>query len=269
VGCNESFPLPTAQCQHPRLPFRSARCPSAMAGRRYLSLLPLRLEELPHHPDLFPVPSPSSPDLSAFLRAIFTEACAEDFESGVSTLGKWSPDQGRVAIPALAGEEADVPVVVEQRKKTNGKEAWFGRRSTHNESDVKYAELNRLLTTDHSWYEYLYTPDLYDGNMLLEWDSTALEEAANKFKADLAISDIEMRSELCCVNRYREPALTFSSPPNVPYSARSFARPCIPCSGDIGQAIYPIPHTTNPRGLCFTVWSTTDRLEEPHRCTGK
>jgi hypothetical protein len=167
-----------------------------MAGRRYLSLQRLHLDELPHHPDLFPATSPSSPELPAFLRAVFSEACAEDFESGFSPLGKWSPDQGCVRARARAGGEADVPVVVEQRKKTKGKETWFARRSTHDESDVGYAELDRVLTTDHSWYEYQYTPDLYDGNMLLEWDLRDLEEAASQFKADLAIKDVEMRSEL-------------------------------------------------------------------------
>jgi hypothetical protein len=180
-----------------------------MVGRRYLSLQPLRLEELPHHPDLLPATSPSSPALSAFLRAVFTEACAENFESGFSAQGKWSPEQGRVAIPALAGGEADVPVVVEQRKKTSGKETWFARRSTHDESQVRYAELDRLLTTDHSWYEYLYTPDLYDGNMLLEWDSRGLKDATNTFKADLAIDDVEMRSESACV-RIQRPDTDFS-----------------------------------------------------------
>ena len=170
-----------------------------MPGRRYLSLQALHLDELPHHPDLFPATSPSSPALSVFLRAVFTEACAEDFEGGFSALGTWSPEQGRVAMPALAGGDADVPVVVEKRKKTSGKETWFARRSTHAESDVKYAELDDLLTTDHSWYEYLYTQDLYDGNMLLEWDPRDLEDAANTFKADLAIDNVEMRSELTCL----------------------------------------------------------------------
>jgi hypothetical protein len=170
-----------------------------MLGRRYLSLQRLHLDELPYHPDLS-APSPSSPDLSVFLRAVFTEACAEDFESGFVALGKWSPSQGRVRIPALGGGEADVPVEVEQRKKTKGKELWFARRSTHEESHVGYAELDRVLTTDHSWYEYLYTPDVYDGNLLLQWDPRDLEEAASRFQADLTVRDVEMRSELACVH---------------------------------------------------------------------
>ncbi|KAF3006023.1 hypothetical protein E8E13_010655 [Curvularia kusanoi] len=159
-----------------------------MVGRSYLSLQRLRVEDVPQHPE-FKVPAPSAPALTTFLAAVFKEALDEDFETGFTVEGSWAPTGKNVKITGVDGGTSSVPVTVEQRKR--GK--WFARRSKHLETDVRHTELDSLLMNDHSWWEYQYTPDLYDGNLLLEWDATVLAEAAAGIKQELAIGDVEMR----------------------------------------------------------------------------
>ncbi|KAJ4352697.1 hypothetical protein N0V95_004022 [Ascochyta clinopodiicola] len=163
-----------------------------MAGRSYLSLQRLRIEDVPQHPE-FTSPSASAPALATFLAAVFREALAEDFETGFTVEGSWAPTGKNVRITGLDGSHATVPVSVEQRKKGKGEKTWFARRSKHLESDVRHTELDSLLMNDHSWWEYQYTPDLYDGNLLLEWDVKQLEEVASSIRHDVGIADVEMR----------------------------------------------------------------------------
>lgn len=168
-----------------------------MAGRSYLSLQRLRLEDVPQHPE-FPTPAATAPALTTFLAAVFREALKEDFETGFTVAGNWAPSGKNVKITGLDGGTAVVPVAVEQRKKGKGDDTWFARRSKHLETDVRHTELDSLLMNDHSWWEYQYTPDLYDGNLLLEWDANTLEEAAGSIRQELGIAEVEMRSKPTC-----------------------------------------------------------------------
>jgi hypothetical protein len=168
-----------------------------MVGPPYLSLQRLRVEDVPQHPE-FSVPAPNASALTAFLSAAFKEALNEDFETGFSVEGTWAPTGKNVKITGIDGGTSTVPVTVEQRKKGKGDQTWFARRSKHAETDVRHTELDSLLMNDHSWWEYQYTPDLYDGNLLLEWDAGTIEEAAAGLKQELAIGDVEMRSKSPC-----------------------------------------------------------------------
>ncbi|KAJ4987172.1 hypothetical protein SVAN01_07324 [Stagonosporopsis vannaccii] len=163
-----------------------------MVGRSYLSLQRLRVDEIPRHPD-FAAPAANAPPLTTFLATVFKEALEEDFETGFTVEGHWAPTGRNVKITGIDGGTSTVPVSVEQRKKGKGELTWFARRSKHAETDVRHTELDSLLMNDHSWWEYQYTPDLYDGNLLLEWDAGSLQEAAASIRQELAISDIEMR----------------------------------------------------------------------------
>lgn len=166
-----------------------------MVNRPYLSLQRLRVEDVPQHPE-FVTPATNAPALTTFLAAVFKEALNEDFESGFTTEGNWTPSGRNVKIAGIDGGMSTVPVSVEQRKRGKGEQTWFARRSIHLETDVRHTELDSLLMNDHSWWEYQYTPDLYDGNLLLEWDASTLEEAAASIKQEFGIGQIEMRSEL-------------------------------------------------------------------------
>lgn len=166
-----------------------------MAGRSYLSLNRLHLADVPQHPEL-PSPAANAPALTTFLDAVFTEALKEDFETGFSVEGTWAPTGKNIKITGQDGGTAHVPVSVEQRKKGKGDATWFARRSKHLETDVRHTELDALLMNDHSWWEYQYTPDLYDGNMLLEWDKRTIEEAASNLRHEMQITDVEMRGKL-------------------------------------------------------------------------
>lgn len=167
-----------------------------MAEQPYLSLRRLCIEDVPRHPQ-FSSPSPRSPNLATFLTDVFREALKEDFETGFTVEGNWSPKGKNIKITGLDGGHATVPVSVEQRKKTGGKGGgtWFARRSKHLETDVRRTELHSLLMIDHSWWEYQYSPDLYDGNLLLEWDENTLKDATSNFRQELGISEVEMRSK--------------------------------------------------------------------------
>jgi hypothetical protein len=166
-----------------------------MAGRSYLSLQRLRVEDVPRHPE-FKTPAAGASAVTTFLAAVFREALKEDFETGFTVEGTWAPSGKNVKIIGLDGGSSSVPVSVEQRKRGKGDSTWFARRSKHAETDVRHTELDALLMNDHSWWEYQYTPDLYDGNLLLEWDAQMLAEAAGSLKQDLGIVDVEMRSKL-------------------------------------------------------------------------
>lgn len=166
-----------------------------MAGRSYLSLQRLRVVDVPQHPE-FTTPAANAPALTTFLAAVFREALKEDFEAGFTVEGSWAPTGKNVKITGIDGGSCTVPVSVEQRKKGKGDNTWFARRSKHAETDVRHTELDALLMNDHSWWEYQYTPDLYDGNLLLEWDAQILAEAAGSLKQDLGIADVEMRGKL-------------------------------------------------------------------------
>ena len=163
-----------------------------MAGRSYLSLQRLRLQEVPQHPE-FSSPAVNAPALTTFLAAVFREALQEDFETGFTVEGNWAPTGRNVRITGHDGGISMVPVSVEQRKKGKGSATWFARRSKHLETDVRHTELDALLMNDHSWWEYQYTPDLYDGNMLLEWNKSTIEEAVGSLRQELGITDVEMR----------------------------------------------------------------------------
>ena len=165
-----------------------------MAERSYLGLQRLRVEDVPQHPE-FTTPATNAPALETFLAAVFKEAIKEDFETGFTVEGNWAPTGRNVKITGQDGGTILVPVSVEQRKKGKGEHTWFARRSKHLETDVRHTELDSLLMNDHSWWEYQYTPDLYDGNLLLEWDAQTLEEAAGRFRQELVIAEVEMRSK--------------------------------------------------------------------------
>lgn len=166
-----------------------------MVGRSYLSLQRLRAEDVPQHPE-FTAPAANAPALTTFLAAVFKEALKEDFETGFTVEGNWAPTGKNVKITGTGGGTSTVPVSVEQRKKGKGDLTWFARRSKHAETDVRHTELDSMLMNDHSWWEYQYTPDLYDGNLLLEWNASTLKEAVASIQQELAIGDVEMRSEL-------------------------------------------------------------------------
>ena len=164
-------------------------------GQSYLSLQQLRIEDVPQHPE-FISPAANAPTLTTFLAAVFREALREDFETGFREEGSWAPTGKAVQVAGLEGGHSTVPVQVEQRKKGKGENTWFARRSKHLESDVQYTELVSILMNNHSWWEYQYTPGLYDGNLLLEWDVKQLEEATSNVRQELGIADVEMRSKL-------------------------------------------------------------------------
>lgn len=187
--------MPATPLPHFRNPktFRPAVAAS-MTGRSYLSLNRLRIEDVPPHHE-FTQPAANAPPLTTFLDAVFREALNEDFETGFSVEGTWAPSGKNVQITGQDGGKSIVPVSVEQRKRGKGEKTWFARRSKHLETDVRHTELDSLLMNDHSWWEYQYTPDLYDGNHLLEWDVKLLEEATSSIKQELGIQDVEMRGE--------------------------------------------------------------------------
>lgn len=166
-----------------------------MVGRSYLSLQRLHIEDVPQHSE-FITPAANAPTLTTFLAAVFREALEKDFETGFTAEGSWAPTGKHVHITSLDGGHSTVPIQVEQRKKGKGDNTWFARRSKHLESDIQYTELVSILMNDHSWWEYQYTPDLYDGNLLLEWDEKQLEEAASNIRQELGIVDVQMRSKL-------------------------------------------------------------------------
>ncbi len=226
-----------------------------MVGRSYLSLQRLRVEDVPQHPAFTTSAATNAPALSAFLAAVFKEALDEDFETGFSLEGNWAPTGKNIRITGIDGGVSTVPVSVEQRKKGKGEQTWFARRSKHLETDVRHTELDSLLMNDHSWWEYQYTPDLYDGNLLLEWDAAILEEAAASIKQETAIGNVEMRSKFSshcsCLTELHGGiheialCLTVISCSNVPRVTRTAAGPRLPRFGDFWQARRSIHQPAN------------------------
>ena len=253
-----------------------------MVGPPYLSLQRLRVEDVPQHPE-FSAPAPNAPALTAFLSAAFKEGLNEDFESGFSVEGTWAPTGKNVKITGIDGGTCTVPVTVEQRKKGKGDQTWFARRSKHLETDVRHTELDSLLMNDHSWWEYQYTPDLYDGNLLLEWDAGIIEEAAAGLKQELAIGDIEMRSKspyhhasaIAFSVEWRQAVhiqglqLTVRSCSNVSRATGPSARPRFPRPCGLWQAAGSVHQHADSHRLRLLHHCRFSTRKEPSAGTGK
>src|SRR5690242_8599583 len=253
-----------------------------MTIRSHLSLQRLRVEDVPQHPE-FTAPAINAPALTTFLAAVFKEALAEDFETGFTNEGHWAPTGKNVKITGIDGGTSTVPVSVEQRKKGKGELTWFARRSKHAETDVRHTELDSLLMNDHSWWEYQYTPDLYDGNLLLEWDAGSLEQAVASIKQKLSIQDVEMRgkfffSKFCLFNKKHPHGDALQewnksdivcSRTNVPYTSWTATRSRFPCSRNLWKARRTIHQHADSYRLRVLHCRKHDTCKEPPGITGQ
>ncbi|KAH7391776.1 hypothetical protein BKA66DRAFT_26427 [Pyrenochaeta sp. MPI-SDFR-AT-0127] len=178
---------------------------------RYLTLDRLNINDLPPHSDI-PIPRKgNTTSLSQFLNNIILEASKIDFDEGFTSHGKWHPAGMNVAMPVLTnvgpaepGPKSialaatvqtitkPVPVSVDLRVKVMNKVAWVARRSYHLDSDVKYSELDNLLSQDHSRNEARYTPSVYDANELLAWSAEDLDKAVRDINRDGIIQRVQM-----------------------------------------------------------------------------
>ena len=73
-----------------------------MAGRPYLSLQRLRIEDVPLHPEV-KTPAAGAPTVATFLTAVFNEALKEDFEMDFTIEGTWAPSGKNIKIVGLDG----------------------------------------------------------------------------------------------------------------------------------------------------------------------
>lgn len=170
--------------------------------RQYLSLQRLSVKELPPHPELsalYNETNETNTSLPQFLNTIIAEVDKVDFDKGWTSHGKWHPDGTHVQMPALPNAEdyttKPVPISVHQRVRVTDKATWLARTSYHLETDVKYSELDNLLSQDHSRNEARYTPSVYDANELLAWSPQDLEKAVAALSRDYNTQSVQMSSK--------------------------------------------------------------------------
>ena len=208
--------------------------------RQYLSLDRVKANELPPHQELPAQPKENSTSLVQFLDTVFAEIFKVDFDADWKSQGKWQPKHKTITMPAAHDEEAivesssniaesaatktedviKVPVLAEQRVKTmRDNTTWLARTSYHVESDVKYAELDELLSQEHSLNEARYTPSVYDANELLAWSSEDLRMAVGELRREFSIQRVQMSSKHA--GACSRVSLMVPSLPNVPQNARS------------------------------------------------
>ena len=101
-------------------------------------------------------------------------------------------------------QSSQVPVSVNQRVKVMNNSTWLTRTSYHLDSDVKYAELDALLSQDHSLNEARYTPSVLDAIELLKWAPEDLRTAVDALSQEHRIERVQMCSmfsaiKLCLV----------------------------------------------------------------------
>lgn len=147
---------------------------------RYLGLVPLGVQDIPHHQDLEPAVSAqvALPELENFAKELLDEAKEWDIskwpQTGTHKFGKKSLAAG---------------IEVTQHKKGNSDDIWFARYSKHPEtagspsSDDAFAKLKRwevfdhILRQDHSKHEAEYTPNVFDRDLVLKWAISAGTES--------------------------------------------------------------------------------------------
>ncbi|CAO2648904.1 Nn.00g098530.m01.CDS01 [Neocucurbitaria sp. VM-36] len=179
--------------------------------RQYLSLQRLDINQLPSHPE-FPAPqNENRTSLVQFLNLILAEVAKVDFDRGWISHGKWQPDNTGVLMPLRPIEDAVkpamsptamkdtgkgitklVPISVERRLRTTDRATWLTRTSFHLETDVKYSELDDLLSHEHSRNEARYTPSVYDANELLTWSPQDLEKAVVDLHHGYNVQGVQM-----------------------------------------------------------------------------
>ena len=188
--------------------------PPRPTARQYLTLKRLSINELPPHPELTALHVGHKTTLIQFLDNLLTEIEDVDFDSGFTSHGKWHPDGINVEMPMAVDQDStnmsqgpldsatahnhatkSVSISVNQKVKKQGKDIWCARTSHHFERDVKYSELDNLLSRDHSRNEARYTPSVYDANELLTWNAQSIDEAISKLGQKHHLQDVQLSSK--------------------------------------------------------------------------
>ncbi|KAF2854649.1 hypothetical protein T440DRAFT_416083 [Plenodomus tracheiphilus IPT5] len=168
---------------------------------QYLNLNRLSLSQLPAHPEFPASHRASSVSLSQFLNNLIAEVGRVKLNEDVTSHGSWSPKDTEsklcpyIRMPSLSEslllgsvpetvrtqstqlETISVPIEVRKWVKRMNNSAWLGRSSLHLGTQVRYEELDELLSRDHGHKEARYTPNLYDTNEILVWNPKDLEKA--------------------------------------------------------------------------------------------
>ncbi|KAL6709758.1 hypothetical protein ACN47E_001187 [Coniothyrium glycines] len=164
------------------------------------------VNELPPHPELEGPHIRHAVTLPQFLDNLLTEVEQVDFDNGFIDHGKWHPegihiDMPEPDVPAKNATQAGnsdkrstrpVTISVHQRVRSEGKRAWCARTSYHHENEVTYDELDYRISRDHSIKEALYTPSVYDANLLLSYSSEVLDEVIKEIGAKHGLQELEM-----------------------------------------------------------------------------
>lgn len=165
---------------------------SATLGPR-LRLRRLSPAELPAHPELAEQQS-GAPDPKAFAGEVLTEA--KDF------MTSYWPQKFKVKSAAKKSPPSTAPVEVLTKDVTSAEipqnarlpgapdtESWFARTSVHvNKRETGTAawdEFEGYLLDNHSLNEKEYTPNVYDANKVLDWDSSTLAEMPGWEKVEM------------------------------------------------------------------------------------
>lgn len=126
------------------------------ASGNLLRRRPLGLNDLPNQA-LLATTQGSAVELTDFVKAALTQGLALADQIQTSFAKKGSKNS------------------VDNYLKQSDGEKWFARSSEHQDSKAKgtadFEEFDFGLRVDHSIHEKDYTPDVYDANKILDWDS--------------------------------------------------------------------------------------------------
>lgn len=181
--------------------------------RPIFSATPLDISDLPPHPDL-PTPpgTQGKRGLEDFLNAVLKEVAETDFDNGWNVHKKeWRPSEPAIHLPELSDRKLSTgnnhfnpenpstktaSITVSQQTKDINQKKWLARTSYHSAVEIKFSELDGLLSQDHSRNEGLYTPSVFDVNELLVWSVGDLEGVVGDLEKGSGVKRVQMSGKL-------------------------------------------------------------------------
>lgn len=114
------------------------------------------------------------PDLLAFVQAVL--------DQGRTFISKPQFDETFTAVSTKSSPPSIAPVDVLKREIPSKGEAWFARRSIHEnkkeEGTADWEEMVFALRDDHSFHERDFTPTLWDARKICDWDSELSDQSS-------------------------------------------------------------------------------------------
>ncbi|GAM86121.1 hypothetical protein ANO11243_041320 [Dothideomycetidae sp. 11243] len=161
----------------------------------------LQPSELPHHPDLAQLQSNvTPPDPKIFARDVLVEAkmFMTDYWPKKFTVKapskQSSPSAAPVELLVKEVSASEIPSDVRPKGVSGTAESWFARSSVHENKretgTATWDEFEGYLLDHHSENEKEYTPDVYDANRVLHWDSATIGEIPGWEKVEMHVFEM-------------------------------------------------------------------------------